>query len=259
MHAVQLLLSGDVVMEKARHVRDYREIRNLGGYSRAYFGEEFCQYLIPSAGNVRKALSASEREGLDFTLLTPYVSESGIDKLKVVLRVLPDGTEVVVNDYGVLELMRDCNLEPVLGRLLHKFKRDPRISALKKKLPKTAVDYFLSSNLSQDRFRDFLREEGIGRVEVDNFPYGLDLGDWEGHLTVYHPYVYVTTTRYCLTKTYSTGDYSIGCDGRHCLRRDFRMRHPSFDVELLLRGNAVFFENKRICKGITADRLVEFS
>ncbi|MFH0860224.1 MAG: hypothetical protein V1921_03390 [Candidatus Altiarchaeota archaeon] len=245
--------------EKARHVRDYREIENLDGYSRAYFGEEFCQYLIPSAGDVRKALSASERRGLDFTLLTPYVSESGIKKLSGVLRALPDGTEVVVNDYGVLELVRDCNLEPVLGRLLHKFKRDPRISALEKKLPKTAVEHFLSSNLSQDRFRDFLEENGISRVEVDNFPIKINSRGWTGHLTLYHPYVYVTTTRYCLTKAYSTGDYSIGCDGRHCRRREFRMRHPSFNVELLLRGNAVFFKNKRTCKTIKADRLVEFS
>ncbi len=62
--------------------------------------------------------------------MTPFVTNRGLEQLEELLPVLaqtlPDA-EVVVNDWGVLQLLRSeyPELKPVLGRLLNKSKRGP--------------------------------------------------------------------------------------------------------------------------------------
>src|SRR5437867_3594050 len=64
----------------------------------------------------------------------PYVTDRGLARPRPLLEAAAsergEGTEVVVNDWGVLRLVRRefPGLRPVLGRLMNKMMRDPRVA-----------------------------------------------------------------------------------------------------------------------------------
>ncbi|MFN3477211.1 MAG: hypothetical protein ACK4Z6_06630, partial [Candidatus Methylomirabilales bacterium] len=78
-------------------------------FSRVYFGNEFCQHLIPTLAHLRAVYLAAVEKGFTFTLLTPYITDDGLEKLKPLLSFLStreDLIEVVVNDWGVFNFLR---------------------------------------------------------------------------------------------------------------------------------------------------------
>ena len=48
--------------------RMYSNIKELGSVTRVYFGNEFCQRLIPGLDNVKEAVKAADDRKLKFTL-----------------------------------------------------------------------------------------------------------------------------------------------------------------------------------------------
>ncbi len=48
-------------------------------FSRLYFGNEFCQHLLPSVLEMEEALNFIG--ALDFTFVTPYVTDEGLMRL----------------------------------------------------------------------------------------------------------------------------------------------------------------------------------
>lgn len=185
-----------------------REIFGPVAFSRIYFGNEFCQHLIPTASLLARVYSAARAKGLAFTLLTPYVTDEGIEQLTPLFAFLAaqeERSEVVVNDWGVLRLLRRefPNLTPVLGRLLNKMLRDPLAAAyycLHPFTPEPALAALRRSNLTIPAYQAFLKQHGIGMVEVDNVVQGIDM-DFSalGVAAALHvPYGFVTTGRICL-------------------------------------------------------------
>src|SRR5262245_9956364 len=63
-------------------------------FTRCAFGNEFCEHLLPSAESLAAAVSAARVRGLQFTFLTPYVSDAGIRQLRALFEIAPDGMEV---------------------------------------------------------------------------------------------------------------------------------------------------------------------
>ena len=99
---------------------------------RFYFGQEFCQRLLPTVPDLMRAVERAASRNLGFTLVTPFVTNAGMARVKELVRSLPDNfpeglLEVVVNDWGVLSwLHRERPVLPLaLGRLLVKQKRGP--------------------------------------------------------------------------------------------------------------------------------------
>ena len=97
--------------------------RKDGSYTRLYFGIEFCERLIPSVEEFKRALDYSRIHNLDISLVTPYVTDAGLSKLSSLfdyLTVNRIDCEVIINDWGVLNLINKKyrSLKPVLGRLL---------------------------------------------------------------------------------------------------------------------------------------------
>ena len=77
-------------------------------------------------------------------------------------------TEVVVNDWGVLGLVRaHPSLTPVLGRLLTRMLRDPRLppDRLEAEAPSTRA--LQQSSVTSPPFQGLLRSFGVRRVELD--------------------------------------------------------------------------------------------
>lgn len=247
-------------MEQAIFVVRYENLKYYHNYyTRLYFGNEFCEQLIPSRADLRRVLDFVMQEGLDFTLVSPYVTNKGLEKLEVLFEELaqnkPD-SEVVFNDYGVLRVLnrRYAGLEPVMGRLLNRMKRGPRLMTVIDKLPRTTVEYFRGSNLTVPDMVEFLGEYSVRRVELDNVLQGIGF-QLEGlEASLYVPFSYVTTTRLCLANACDNPEKEemIGifpCK-RECQQYTFYLRNEVMPVVLIRKGNTIFFENEVIPEDI---------
>lgn len=226
-----------------------------GTYDRLYFGVEFCQRLLPSPEDLSVALSFAGGRRLPLTLVTPFVTDDG---LAVVLRLLEQlaaagqpGTEAVINDWGVLRAARHAvagKPELVLGRLLTKQKRDPRIAALNEQLPVDAAAHLAASSVDSSLVAAFLGEQGIGRVELDNVAQGIRrYGTMRASL--YYPYCAITTTRFCPmsgSEERKRNLRAIEPCRRECRSYRMSLTTKRFPKEILLKGNTQFYINERL-------------
>jgi hypothetical protein len=247
-----------VDFEKALYVTSMTTLRRAdNGYSRLYFGNEFCQRLVPPADELQEALRLAAEKGMAFTFLTPYVTNQGLAKIDDLLALL-SGTlaecEVVFNDWGVFTLLQDYDgsLKPVMGRLLNKMKRGPRLMKLLDMLPRETLSYYKDCNLGVPAFSRFLKTRGIERVELDNVLQGLevDLGDQGLKASLYVPYAYVTTTRYCTAiachEPEKEDEVGISPCAKECRQQAFRLTHPVMPTPLVSKGNTKFIKNDKL-------------
>lgn len=259
-------------MEQAVYVTKIEDLDciNIKSYSRLYFGHEFCERLLPSLEDLEKVLEFALKNDLHFTFLTPYVANEGIRKVNTLLSFLvreAPQSEVVFNDYGVFRLLRNNypSLKPVMGRLLNKMKRDPRILDIYRLLPEGAIKYFKGFSLNVPALHNFLLKNGVTRVELDNVFQGIDLdiSSLGFSASLYVPYAYITTTRACL---------AINCDvhgmediigifpcKKECQKYTFYLRSRAMPVVLIRRGNTIFIKNEEVSNDIERkgiDRMV---
>lgn len=225
-------------------------------FSRLYFGMEFCECLLPSPSQLKKALNFAQEKDLDFTLITSYVTNSGlkkVEKLIVLLSELKPDSEIVFNDWGIFQLLRERNypLKPVLGRLLNKMKRGPRIVNIKDRIPPTSLEYFITPSISIPEIQEFLIKNNITRVEFDNLLQGLNLNGISTnlHISLYLPFAYITTTRFCLMPSLNhPEEIKIGvfpCK-KECQQCGFQLLNPVMTTPLIRKGNTIFFSNDQI-------------
>jgi hypothetical protein len=241
-------------------------------FTRLYFGQEFCEKALPTLKELTKAIETAEQKGMEFTLVTPYVTEEGLSEVKVLLehlvKLMPQA-EVVVNDWGVLEILNQNypSLTPVLGRLLNKVIRDPRMLAYHKKAQfkisqeKSLEDFCQSyrrSNLAGEPMQALLASYKVTRIEMDLPPQGLDeqLKIWGYDSSLYLPYGVITTGRICLLHSWGVEEKQkfkpfVGACDRKCRYYWLDMADPSGQVPkskdwtIVQKGNTVFYrENK---------------
>lgn len=97
-------MDSDNTIEQALYATKLADLKHYtGSFSRVYFGNEFCQRLIPSAKELEQVLDFVSEKSLPFTLVTPYVTDEGLRILESLLLKLEKrkpGSEVVVNDWG---------------------------------------------------------------------------------------------------------------------------------------------------------------
>lgn len=240
------------------------------GVERVYFGHEFCERLLPRPASVAKLARAAERAGLGFTLLTPYVTERGLGRLRRIFAALAGASgasEVVFNDWGTLRVLRSDfpGLVPVLGRLLVKMKRGPRLAELATRFNPATADYFRTCSLDVPLYREFLGERGVRRVELDNVLQGIDL-DLRGtglSASLYVPWGYIATTRLCLAASCDRhgmeDEVGILPCRKECRRFTFELDQLGTSVSQVRKGNTVFFRNDAVPEDAAArgiDRIV---
>ncbi len=227
---------------------------------RIYFGAEFCQWRLPSPKALARALFAARKIGSPFTLLTPWVTDAGIERLKKLFSVLRDEapeSEVVINDLGALVLLNDefPELTPVLGRVLIRQRRCPRVPGIIDKLPPEGREIYMRTGAEDPVSARLLRRYGVKRVELDYPLQGLDtdLGAAKLKASIYTPYAFVTLTRHCPASFDGTTWQAFnktGCRIKGCAKNILELRNPAHeagrpapDTPLLMRGNAQFVMN----------------
>lgn len=181
--------------------------RGRAPFSRLYFGSEFCERRLPSPQDLRAALAVAAERDMQFTLVTPYVSPAGIQRVRTLLGTLTAGrsdAEVLVNDWGVLHTLRagGHTCPAVLGRLMSRMIRDPRVADFYDvpDAPAGALAALRKSSISAKAYRQVLSRYNVGRVELDNLIQGFDLdfARLEVAGSLHLPYGVVATTRHCM-------------------------------------------------------------
>lgn len=229
-------------MQKAIYLKVSDNLKIAGDYDRLYMGAEFCEKKLPPLTFVQNAIKQTVSVGTGFSLLTPYVSEAGLDSLKKLLAGLPEDApiEVIANDYGTLMFLRDerPDLQPVVGRLLAKQKKGVGISTHKDDAPPTLINVWRHSAYDNQAVRDYLKTFRVKRVELDNLVQGV-ASDFAGSglaASIYYPYAVVTTSVAC-------GFCGTGVSKPGCFGGMIEDKNDLFDRVIYTSGNARFFQN----------------
>lgn len=239
-------------ISKKEHLKYFNK-----NFTRLYFGQEFCERLIPKKEHIEEVLSFVAKEQLSLTFVTPYVTNKGLKYLEDILEFLkkkkPDA-EIVFNDWGVLQFLKyeAPEFTRVMGRLLNKIKRGPRILNIFNQLPESTRDFFQGSNFDVPSVTRFLQENNIARVEYDNLLQGINLDTTDTHIhkSLYMPFAFVSTTRFCLCAHCDdpdTFDYVgiLPC-AMECQHYTFNLFNPVMHIPLIRKGNTIFFLNETI-------------
>ena len=181
------------------------EIMDKYKITHMYFGNEFCQYLLPKISNVRIAIKYCEQKGLDFVLITPPLTEYGINICREYLELfmnLKKDFSIVVNDIGLLQLIKEMKYSGkiIFGRIMEKSIHEIRITDLEEKEYYTEIGYkYIHSLAYQSKyFLDFLKENDISRIGYDGNKNVTDLDASNIGIDYYFPTEYLTTGRMCL-------------------------------------------------------------
>jgi hypothetical protein len=231
-----------------------------------YFGVEFCQRLIPGEEELREALFIVQGADLTFSFVTPPVTDSGIETLASRFDLLQKenrsnrAIEVIVNDWGTLRVLRNRfpELVPVLGRLMNKMIRDPRIAPFydSANAPPEGLKVVQQSSVTNPLFHGLLKEWGVTRHEFDNLFQGIrfEVEDGDIVFSVYIPYGYVATGRVCMPGSFHLSreekfteymDCRKECQGYSHRLRNISSPYISRSLELYQRGNTLFYPNTR--------------
>jgi hypothetical protein len=167
-------------------------------HARWYFGSETCETLLPAPARLGRLLAQANEAGRAVTLVTPPCTDVGLGRVARLLALLVPASEVVCNDWGVLELVRQAGCEPVLGRLLVRVARGFHPGALAQ-LARAELDFLRHADLANHEFQAFLGELGVRRVELDNLVqgYALTLAP-PCRSSLYLPYAYLASGRKCI-------------------------------------------------------------
>lgn len=231
-------------LESAAFLNDLPEEPPTGS-SRLYFGAEFCFWRLPSVEKILSARVWARQAGWAFTLVTPVLGEAErlqLDKrLKSILPELESGDEVLISDWGALDLVRSVrdDLTVILGRALSGQKRGPRI--LDMTLSAEQEEYFRRGSWHNRAAVELLVEKRIKRIEQDNLLQGLaPLPEpLEGSLHI--PYAMVTSSRNCPFRTSSVpGSCAAPCG------EFFTLRSNETEPLLYQDGNTQFLCNERL-------------
>ncbi|MBN1492814.1 MAG: hypothetical protein JW938_01555 [Candidatus Omnitrophica bacterium] len=257
--------------EKAVHVVSINGMKYLKDdeYHRVYWGNEFCQNLIPPLEATQKVFERVEKQGLGFTYVTPFVTEHGLQRLRdtfIWFKEANISCEIVINDWGVLQYLKsecDGRFELAFGRLLVRQQRDPSMGhIIRKQLPVAAkgkdgeIRIFVhkvpdkryqegvkASYVNSPSFAAFLSTFGINRVELNNLIQGLNVKGITCKKSIYTPFVNISTTRFCPMETTFQKIYRINVCKKECQRYYDILRNRAIPKVIYKRGNTVFYRN----------------
>ena len=226
-------------------------------FTSCVFGNEFCEHLLPTPQSLKATIEAAQSQAINFTLLTPYVSDAGIAQLRTLFAIAPDGAEVTFSDWGVLNLLRRefPNLIPIQGRLLNKSLRDPRVMSMYAETQAangaaaSTLDALRRSNLQCGSYTTLLQRLGVRAVEMDNLPQGAAY-ESPLPLAVYLPFGFISTSRICMAAGLhyrKTDKFQPGAPCRHQCQThlvEYTYTNSPFtnrDQKFFLKGNTYFY------------------
>lgn len=211
-----------------------------------YVGSEFCEHLLPGTPALKRAIVHAREADCRLALLTPIASPQVIRVLGELLPRLPEGSEVIANDWGVAHLVRRRfpALRLVAGRILCRMVKDPRLAQ---------IGLTAGFRFDPGPLRTLFDRLGIGRMEID-VPMFVD-GDTFAALPmptgVHVPFACVAKGRMCRigsTSIRGPERFAVGREcRRECLKVASRLDRPGSDgtSRVYQIGNSIFSRHSR--------------
>ena len=238
--------------------------------TRLYIGNQFCHNLFPIEEQLFSIMDKVYSEGSEITLVFSYIREFMLLSVGKLLEKVDNwccihgvNVEIVVNDWAMVEMLcgKTSRLHPVLGTLLNKRKKDPR---MKYKSGDTLL--FQQNSLNAGFYRDFLAEEfHIHRYEWESCGYPQELPP--GKNSLHLPFYQTNTSQYCpLYALCTTGDRGTQQLAEHCPKfcEKYTLLYPEH-LHMAGRYNSPFGVDKTFpeipemwknIKGTKPDRIV---
>lgn len=179
--------------------------------NRIYFGNEFCDNLIPSINDIQTVYNYCIEKALGFSLVFPYVTQEKMRKVEDILDYILEhqiNMEIVCNDWGCVYLVHErCPKQKIiLGRLLDKMYKDVRIgeNSYHSIFEENSLRYLKNTNAFCESNIEFLKKYNINRVELDCPPQGLALQGAKGindiNVSLYTNFGFIATGRMCMMR-----------------------------------------------------------
>ena len=226
---------------------------------RLYIGNAFCHLLFPKEDQLFLLLEKAGKEGLQVTLTFSYIREYMLENVKMLLDRLEGWCEandsvleIQVNDWAMAAMLKEKQLlTPVLGILLNKRRKDPRLHYKLETMAQTeaaAGSKFLEENgLNADFYREYLEQEyGIVRFEWESCGYDMTLLTEKNSLHL--PFYQTNTSQYCtLYAKCTTGDRGKQKLVKQCpgFCKDYAFLYPDH-LKMVGRYNSLFALDDRI-------------
>ena len=237
---------------------------------RLYIGNQFCHNLFPEEEQLFSIMDKMYSEGLAITLVFSYIREFMIPSVEKLLEKVDNwccihgvDVEILINDWAMAEMIcgKTGRLTPVLGNLLNKRKKDPRM------LYKCGdISLFRQNSLNAEFYRDFLAEEfDIHRYEWESCGYPQEFPP--GKNSLHLPFYQTNTSQYCpLYALCTTGDRGRQQLTEHCPKfcEKYALLYPEH-LHMIGRDNSLFGVDKTFLeepemwkkmKGAKPDRIV---
>lgn len=171
--------------------------------NRLYIGNQFCHLLFPEEESLFHMLEKAWREKTEITLVYTYIREDMLKTTEELLNKVDNwcgehqtSVEVVVNDWAMVDMLRKYyrSLIPVLGTLLNKRKKDPRMY-----YKKGNRILYEQNSLNAEFYRKFLEEKcNIRRYEWESCGYVQKFPAFSnGRNSLHFPYYQTNTSQYC--------------------------------------------------------------
>lgn len=246
---------------------------------RIYFGSEFCQHLLPDLEDVKAVIEYAKMHEMKFSLVTSCVFNDGINKVIPILEYLngiEEEIEVICNDWGIVQLIynRFYNLKIILGRLMDKMPREPRITykQFKTIYGDDGMRFLQTPNIYVGDYQEILNIYNINRVEIDCVPQGLNVEEklyngFELKMSLYFPFYYVTSGAMCMFKFLTRAEddkYNIsGNCAKICkhyeriMKKNMYIEEKNREVLLYNKGNTIYGQIEDISKYIRLKSLVD--
>lgn len=185
----------------------YWKENGIGGWEqhkiipdRLYIGNAFCHLLLPGEEQLFALMEKANVENVGITLVFPCMREFQVEEMVKLLKKVENWcekrqirVEILVNDWGMAALVRENGeyLEPCLGVLLNKQKKDPRMH-----YKKGSTRGLGENNLQAGFYRRFLKDTyGINRYEWESCGYPQVFP--QGKNSLHLPYYQTNTSQYC--------------------------------------------------------------
>lgn len=170
---------------------------------RIYIGNEFCHNLLPTKEQYIPLLEKARKEKLAITLVFTYMRDEYVEETKQIVECIYEWCkreqqliEVVVNDWGMVQLLKDKHpyIQLNLGVLLNKRRKDPRYSYKRGIQEHSSI--LAKNQLNEEEFQSMLRKKwNIKRFEYEAGP--LPVSVPQGHHSLHVPYYQTNTSQYC--------------------------------------------------------------
>ena len=212
-HAIQLdywrqwknVLEGKTPMDQYISViyKDAMEMIKEKQIAYLYFGNSFCQYNLPSSEEMKTVLTYCGENEIQMILVTPPVTDFGIEKIRKLLELFEKGKEpnIVINDFGVLELVKEIGYKGhiILGRVLDKTIREFRLTDNERNqyYSERGKDYMDTAASTANCYSAVLKKYNIRRVQMDISDV-IYKKNPELEYDCVLPSEYITTGRMCL-------------------------------------------------------------